>query len=66
MNVKLSKYAKGVVATVFAVITAVITVASAATADDAIDATEWVQMALAGLTAAGVIAIPNKDPEGES
>lgn len=52
---KISAYAKTVVATVIAVAYAV----QAAITDGSITSSEWVGIALAGLTALGVWAVPN-------
>jgi D-arabinose 1-dehydrogenase-like Zn-dependent alcohol dehydrogenase len=53
--VKLGKYAKAIVAVLIAALTVVYT----AVTDGAITGQEWVQIALAGLGALGVYAIPN-------
>lgn len=52
---KLGKYAKTIVAVAIAALTVVYT----AVTDGAITGQEWVQVALAGLGALGVYAIPN-------
>lgn len=57
----LSRYRK----TIVAVIGAAVTWLVAAFADEVVDTQEWVALAVAVATAAGVYATPNDAPEGE-